>query len=125
MLCFRKYVVAKKFMLKKVRGVSQSSVEKFLSHSAERIRRGTFKSFNNFGYQKKLFFTWLCHDFPSKIFCLTVLKHFVGEPFCAVFQKVSGGEKVCGKEVGGGLLNLSVENFFVVEKNCGSEKIYG
>ena len=26
-------------------------------------------------------------DFPSKIFCLTVPKNFVGKPICAVFQK--------------------------------------
>ena len=26
-------------------------------------------------------------DFLSKFFCLTVPKNFVGEPFCAVFQK--------------------------------------
>ena len=35
-------------------------------------------------------------DFPSKIYCLTVPKHLVGEPVCAVFQKFSGGEKVFG-----------------------------
>ena len=29
-------------------------------------------------------------DLPSKIFCLTVRKNFVGEPFCVVFQKKSG-----------------------------------
>ena len=26
-------------------------------------------------------------DFLAKFFCLTVRKNFVGEPFCAVFQK--------------------------------------
>ena len=35
-------------------------------------------------------------DFLSKISCLTVPKNFVGEPFCAVFQKISGSEKVNG-----------------------------
>ena len=35
-------------------------------------------------------------DFLSKFFCLTVTKNFVGEPFCAVFQKNSGSEKVNG-----------------------------
>ena len=35
-------------------------------------------------------------DFTSKIFCLRMPKIFVGEPFCAVFQKVSGSEKVHG-----------------------------
>ena len=28
--------------------------------------------------------------------CLAVPKNFVGEPFCAVFQKNSGSEKVYG-----------------------------
>ena len=36
------------------------------------------------------------HNFLSKIFCLTVPKNFVEEPFCAVFQKISGSEKVYG-----------------------------
>ena len=35
-------------------------------------------------------------DFPSKLFCLTVPKNSVGEPFCAVFQKIYGSEKVYG-----------------------------
>ena len=35
-------------------------------------------------------------NFPSKIFCLTVPKNFVREPFRAVFQKISRGEKVYG-----------------------------
>ena len=34
--------------------------------------------------------------FEAKIFCLTVPKNFVGEPFCAVFQKISGSQKVYG-----------------------------
>ena len=35
-------------------------------------------------------------DFPSKFICVTVPKNFVEEPFCAVFQKTSGSEKVYG-----------------------------
>ncbi len=35
-------------------------------------------------------------DFLSKVYCLTVPKIFAGEPLSAVFQKVSGSEKVCG-----------------------------
>ena len=35
-------------------------------------------------------------DFLSKFLCLTVPKMFAGEPFCAVFQKISGSEKVYG-----------------------------
>ena len=37
-----------------------------------------------------------CQDFPTKFFCLLVPKHFVEEPFYAVFQKTSCGEKVYG-----------------------------
>ena len=40
MLCFRKFLVAKKFMDDKGGGgVSKTSVENFLFHSAEKIRR--------------------------------------------------------------------------------------
>ena len=35
-------------------------------------------------------------DSPSKNFCLTVPKIFVGEPFCAAFKKISAKEKVYG-----------------------------
>ena len=39
------------------------------------------------------------HDFPSKFFCLTVPEYFVGEPFSAVFRKISGIEKNGKREV--------------------------
>ena len=39
MLCFRKFLVAKNFMDQKGGGVSKFSVEKFLSHKAEKFRR--------------------------------------------------------------------------------------
>ena len=32
-------------------------------------------------------------DFLSIFFCLTATKNFVGEPFCALFQKIFGSEK--------------------------------
>ena len=41
MLCFRKFLVAKKFMDKREGEVSKISFEKFLFHGAEKIRRGT------------------------------------------------------------------------------------
>ena len=71
-------------------------VEIFLSHSAEKFRRETLACVILFGYRKFLCYRGLCHDFPSKIFCLKVPKNFVGEPFGAVVQKHSGGEKVYG-----------------------------
>ena len=35
-------------------------------------------------------------NFLTKFLCLTVAKKFVGEPFCAVFHKNFGSEKVEG-----------------------------
>ena len=50
-------------------------------------------------------------NFPSKFFCLRVPKQFVGEKFCAVFQKVSGSEKLYGIERGG--INIFRQKNFV------------
>ena len=73
-------------------GRARFSVENFLSLSSEKIRRGTFQGVTDFGYRKNLCFRGLCHDFPSKIFCLTVPKNAVGEPFS--LSLISGIEKV-------------------------------
>ena len=54
MLCFRKFLVAKKFMDKREGGVSRFSVENFLSHSAENFRREILYCCINFGYRKSL-----------------------------------------------------------------------
>ncbi len=35
-------------------------------------------------------------DFPPKSFLSHSAEYFVGQPFCAVFQKFSGSEKVFG-----------------------------
>ena len=35
--------------------------------------------------------------FPTNFFCVTLPNIFAGEPFCAVFQKVSGSEKFTDK----------------------------
>ena len=65
--------------------VSRFSVEKFLSHSAEKFRRGTLLCFRKFlvpkNFRDKRGGGY--HDFLSKFFCLTVPKNFVGEPFRA------------------------------------------
>ena len=65
-------------------GVSRFSVKIFLSHSAEKFRRGTLLCcFRNFPVAKKFMDKrgWgEYQNFPSKIFCLTVPKIFVGEP---------------------------------------------
>ena len=81
-------------------GVSRFSVENFLSHSAENFRRGgesfsvsLISGIEKF-YASEGYVT--IFDFLSKFFCLTVPKNLVGEPICAVFQKISGSEKVYG-----------------------------
>ena len=42
MMCFREIPVAKKLKEKRGRGVLRFFVEKILSHSAEKLHRGTF-----------------------------------------------------------------------------------
>ena len=51
MLCFRKVLVAKKFMDTREGEVSRFSFESILSHSAEICRRGIVQSFFNFVYR--------------------------------------------------------------------------
>ena len=72
--------------------------QKFLSHSTEKFRRGTLLCFRKFLVAKNVRDKrgGGYHDFLSKLFCLTVPKNFVGEPFCALFQKISDSEKVYG-----------------------------
>ena len=45
---------------------------------------------------EKFYASEVCHDFPSNFFCPTVPKHFVEEPFYAVFGKNFSTEKVHG-----------------------------
>ena len=49
-----------------------------------------------------------CHDFPTKIFCLTVPKNFAGELFSAVLQKFPVAKKFMDN---GGSIKIFVENF--------------
>ena len=53
----------------------------------------------------------LCHDFASKLICLTVPKNFAGEPFS--LSLVSTIEKlwISGWVMGGEVTSISVENF--------------
>ena len=46
--------------------------------------------------------------FCRKFFCLTVPKNFVGEPFCAVFQKISKSEKFYASD---GYVTIFCQNF--------------
>ena len=58
--------------------------------SAEKFRGHPFNVSKNLGYRKILCIIGY-HNFPSKIFCLTVPKKFVGIP--SMSQKIWGIEK--------------------------------
>ena len=77
------------------RGISRFSIENFLSHSTEKLPGGTLLCFTKFLVSKKSMDKRgggaEYHDFPSKVFCLTLPKVFVGESFSA--SLVSGIEK--------------------------------
>ena len=71
-------------------------MDNLLSHSTEKLRTGTFLCFTKFLVSKKFMDKRggggrEYHDFLSKIFCLTVPKIFVGEPFSV--SLTSGIEK--------------------------------
>ena len=88
-----------------------------LSHSTETFRRGTFLCCvsENFRSRKSLWKRsgWGAYRyFPSNNFCLKVPKHFVEEPFSAVYQKIAGNEKVYGKKGEGGVSKYSVGKNF-------------
>ena len=88
-------IFGSEFFMDKRGLVSGSSVDNFLSKSAEKIRRGTLLCFTDFPVSKKFMEkSGGYQDLPSKIFCLRDPRKFTGEPFCAVFQEFSGNEKV-------------------------------
>ena len=85
--------------------------------------------FRKLSAKKSLSITGKYQDFLKKVSCLTVLKNFVGESFCAVFQKIVGNEKFIGqREVSkvfkDGLLSRSTEKLgrlillCCVSENC-------
>ena len=74
-------------------GVSRFSVEKFLSHCAEKFRNGILYCCSSFGHQKSLDKKeGEYQGFPSKSFCLTAPKNFVGKSFTVAL--FSGTEEV-------------------------------
>ena len=119
-------------MLQRV--MSRFSVKIVLFHSTEKFRRGTLYCVTNFGYRKILCFRGLCHDFLSKIFCLTVPKIFVGESFGVSLLRVSKNfmlQRVMSQFFVEFFCLTVPENFVeepfcaVFQKISGSEKVYG
>ena len=68
------------------RGMSRFSVEIFLSHGTENLRNGPLPCLGKFPLSKKFLGNnggmGEYHDFLSEIFCRTVPKTLVTEPFC-------------------------------------------
>ena len=54
----------------------------FLSHSAVKVRRGVLYCISILGYPKFLCLRRVCHDFPMRLFCLTVAKNCRGTVLC-------------------------------------------
>ena len=72
--------------------MSRFSVEIFMSHSAEKFRKGILLFLRKFLVSKSFMDEkGGYHVFPSKIFRLTVPKNFVGIP--SMLQKIWGIEK--------------------------------
>ena len=91
------------------------SIERFCRKifvsKCRKISKGNLLSVCNFGYRKNLCFKGLCYDIPSKLFCLTVPKHFVEEPSVLCFRKFPLAKKFMEKKGGEGVSQFSVESF--------------
>ena len=96
MLCFRKFLIAKKFMDKREGEVSRFSFEIFLSHSSEKFVGEPFRVSLISGIKKFYYSEGYITIFRRKFLCPTVPEHFVEETIYAVFQKNSESEKVYG-----------------------------
>ena len=100
MLCLRKVPVAEKFTGKRGGGGEyQDFPSIFMSHSAQPFRKRTLLSCVSETFQLRKIYAQegIITIFYRKLFCLTVSKNFVEEPFSAGFQKFSGSEKIYGK----------------------------
>ena len=79
--------------------MSQFSVDFFVSQYRNILQRNpSLVCFRNFLIANRFMDKkGECGEFPSKMFCLTVPKHFVEEPLCAGFHKISDSENLKDK----------------------------
>ena len=99
------------------KGISLFSIEKFLSHSADKIRRGTLLCFKKI-LLSKIFMYWRGGGHPGfvEIFLPHGTKNFVSEPFW-VSENFWYGKKIMDK-LGEGGITIFCRNCFVsVPKN--------
>ena len=95
MLCSRNFLVSKKFVEKRGGGEPRFSAKIYLSHRAEKSRRGTLLCLTEFPVSKKFMEKkGEYQDLPSVVFWLTVQKNVVGEHFFVSqnfrYRKMSG-----------------------------------
>ena len=96
MQCFRNFPVAKKFTDKGGGVINILRRKNFLSQ-CRKIFQGNLLLLHFFQVSKNVRDKrGGKRDISSENFRLAVLKIFVEEPFCSVFQKFSGSEKVYG-----------------------------
>ena len=94
MLCFRKFLVAKKFMEKKEGEVSRFLLITFCLKVPKNAVGEPYSNSLISGIEKNFASTGFWDQFLSKNFCLRVLQLFVEDLFSAMFQKISGSENV-------------------------------
>ena len=78
---------------------------KFLVSQCRKNSWASLQCLRKFGVSKKLMHNRGCHNFPSKIFCLTVPKNFVGIP--TVFEKTFGFKNHSAEKFRGHPFNAS------------------
>ena len=93
------------------KGISLNSVEKFLSHSADKIRRRTLLCFERI-LVSKIFKqrSGKLHGFVENFFISQDRKNFAKEPFC-VSENFWWGKNFMDKREGWGVSRFSVEKF--------------
>ena len=96
-LRFEKFPVANKFVDEKDGGGSIKTFCRnfFVSQCAKKLVGDPLRC-HRFRVSKNFMLKRIMSRYFVDFFCLAVPKNVAGEPSCAVFRKVSGGEKVCG-----------------------------
>ena len=89
LLFLRNFLVSKSFMHEK--GGITFFRRKFFVSQCRKLLWASLQCLRKLGVSKNFMHNRGYHKFPSKIFCLTVPKNFVGIP--SIFQKIWGIEK--------------------------------
>ena len=110
-VCFGKFLVAKKFMDKKGRGILGFSVARFLFHSAEKCRRATLQGVTNFGESKIFMLHRVMSRYFSEFFVSQYRKTLQGNPSVLCFGTFPVANKFMDKK--GGNAKTFRRKFFV------------